>query len=88
MSTETYLLFFPLAGREVSLRVGPEVYMRKLKDCCMLSVSAMARVVETKQIFTKKDDVRLRKPHLSVKVLTGLLVAGWSDGCVGLRGFD
>ena len=66
----------PFAGKDVSVRAGPEVYQRKLKDCCMLSLSAMAKVVETKQIFTKKDDVRLRKPHLNIKVLALLLLAG------------
>ena len=65
------------AGKKQSLKVTPDDYAEKLKDGCMLSVSALAKVVETKQIFTKKDDTRLRKPHLSIKV------TGWVDGWVG-----
>ncbi|KAK7115372.1 hypothetical protein V1264_001249 [Littorina saxatilis] len=57
----------PGETKEVVLTVGPETYSRRLKDCCMLAVSVMARVKETDQVFTKKDDMRLRKPHLVIK---------------------
>ncbi|KAL8590514.1 hypothetical protein ACOMHN_010950 [Nucella lapillus] len=53
--------------KSVKVQVDPDVYHSKLKDCCMLSLSAMARVKETLQIYTKKDDTRLRKPHLNIK---------------------
>ncbi|XP_055892689.1 hemocyte protein-glutamine gamma-glutamyltransferase-like isoform X1 [Biomphalaria glabrata] len=42
-------------------------YDGKLKDCCMLDVTIWAVVQETEQYFTKKDDFRLRKPHLAIK---------------------
>ncbi|XP_059154439.1 hemocyte protein-glutamine gamma-glutamyltransferase-like [Physella acuta] len=45
-------------------------YDTKLKDGCMLDVTVWAVVEETDQYFTKKDDFRLRKPHLSVKAPT------------------
>ncbi|XP_059152311.1 annulin-like [Physella acuta] len=44
-----------------------EDYSRKLKDCAMLDVTIWAVVKETDQHFTKKDDYRLRKPHLVIK---------------------
>ena len=44
-------------------------YLNKLADHCMLHISCMAGVVETKQNYTDIDDFRLRKPHLVIKVL-------------------
>ena len=56
------------AAKEVTLRVGQSCYQPKLKDCCMLSVSVMAQVVETKQIFVQKECTTLTKPGLNVVV--------------------
>ncbi|XP_076469796.1 hemocyte protein-glutamine gamma-glutamyltransferase-like [Babylonia areolata] len=61
------LVLKPGERKAVSVKVSPDTYHSKLKDCCMLSLSAMARVKETKQIFTKKDDTRLTKPGLNIK---------------------
>ncbi|XP_070173443.1 hemocyte protein-glutamine gamma-glutamyltransferase-like [Littorina saxatilis] len=57
----------PGKNKEITLSVSQEQYGKLLKDCCMMSVSVVARVNETDQVFTKKDDMRLRKPHLEIK---------------------
>ncbi|KAL8593103.1 hypothetical protein ACOMHN_018029 [Nucella lapillus] len=49
---------------EVTVTEGD--YLDKLKDMCMLSLTVMAKVKETGQIFSKTDDARLRKPHLQI----------------------
>ncbi|KAH9495958.1 hypothetical protein Btru_013865, partial [Bulinus truncatus] len=56
-------------GEEKSYNVvaTQDDYDGKLKDCCMLDVTIWAVVQETEQCFTKKDDFRLRKPHLAIK---------------------
>ncbi|XP_076469989.1 hemocyte protein-glutamine gamma-glutamyltransferase-like, partial [Babylonia areolata] len=57
----------PGESKTVTVKVEPDSYLGQLKDCCMLSLSAMARVWETQQVFTRKDSIRLRKPHLAIK---------------------
>ena len=50
------------------MKVTCNEYDGKLKDCCMLDMSVWAVVKETNQHYTSKDDFRLRKPHLTIKV--------------------
>ncbi|KAK7115370.1 protein-glutamine gamma-glutamyltransferase K-like [Littorina saxatilis] len=59
----------PGETKQVDINVDPKVYIDKLKDGCMLGVSSMVRVSETNQVFTQKDSMRLRKPHLVIKAL-------------------
>ncbi|XP_059141210.1 hemocyte protein-glutamine gamma-glutamyltransferase-like [Physella acuta] len=55
-------------GKETThkLVVTLEEYESKLKDFYMLDVSVWAEVEETKQFFIKKQNYRLRKPHLKI----------------------
>lgn len=52
----------------VVVEIPVEDYNDKLTDHCHLKVACMCVVVETKQTFTDIDDLRLRKPHLNIKV--------------------
>ena len=59
---------FDSTGDTVSGTVCAKDYVDLLKDCCMLDVSVWVTVKETNQSFVSKDDFRLRKPHLVIKV--------------------
>ncbi|CAL1540114.1 unnamed protein product, partial [Lymnaea stagnalis] len=63
-------------GEEISQKLvaTQEDYVDKLKDGCMLDVTIWAVVKETDQHYTKKDDFRLRKPHLTVKAPSDAVV--------------
>ncbi|XP_041375414.1 protein-glutamine gamma-glutamyltransferase K-like [Gigantopelta aegis] len=52
----------------ITVKVDVDDYNDKLQDCCLMDITAFGRVDETKQIFTKTDELRLRKPHLTIKV--------------------
>jgi hypothetical protein len=43
-------------------------YLDKLTDHCICKISCMCLVEETKQTFANLDELRLRKPHLTIKV--------------------
>ncbi|CAG5134110.1 unnamed protein product, partial [Candidula unifasciata] len=49
------------------VEVKPDEYDGHLKDECMLDVSILAQVKQTRQTFAKKEDFMLRKPHLIAK---------------------
>ncbi|KAK6174756.1 hypothetical protein SNE40_017973 [Patella caerulea] len=60
------------AGRstEERMRVNYKDYSSKLKDMCMLKLTAMAKVQDTEQVFTTLEEFRLRKPDLTLKIPT------------------
>lgn len=57
----------PGQKKDVVVTVTARDYERHLKDGCMLSVSCLAKVTETEQIFVDIEEMRLRKPHLQIK---------------------
>ncbi|XP_067649518.1 annulin-like [Haliotis asinina] len=57
----------PQANTEIKMTVKAEDYQGNLKDMCMLQLTCMSRVVETRQAFTNMVDFRLCKPHLQIK---------------------
>lgn len=52
---------------EIKLTAKPEKYLECLADHCICRVSCMIGVKETRQIYTDLDELRLRKPHLTIK---------------------
>lgn len=50
-----------------AMKIEPSVYLSKLTDHCICKVSCMSVVKETKQTFADIEELRLRKPHLTIK---------------------
>ena len=50
------------------MNVKPEEYISKLVDMCLIKISSMVRVDETKQFHCESDDFRLLKPGIKVTV--------------------
>ncbi|XP_050397106.1 annulin [Patella vulgata] len=67
--TDTFQMFVQ-GGRatEQRMKVNYKDYSSKLKDMCMLKLTAMAKVQDTEQIFTTQGDFRLCKPDLTLKI--------------------
>ncbi|PVD21176.1 hypothetical protein C0Q70_19343 [Pomacea canaliculata] len=57
----------PGETKDILMTCHPQGYLKKLKDCCMFSVTAMTTVGETKQCFVNRTELRLRKPHINIK---------------------
>ncbi|XP_059179199.1 hemocyte protein-glutamine gamma-glutamyltransferase-like [Physella acuta] len=72
VKSETFKKKVIKPGEEISHKIVATQadYDTKLKDGCMLDVTVWAVVEETDQYFTKKDDFRLRKPHLAITAPT------------------
>ncbi|XP_060561323.1 hemocyte protein-glutamine gamma-glutamyltransferase-like isoform X2 [Ruditapes philippinarum] len=51
----------------IDVEVGVDEYLDKLTDHCICKISCMCLVEETKQTFANLDELRLRKPHLTIK---------------------
>ncbi|XP_060601328.1 annulin-like [Ruditapes philippinarum] len=54
-------------SKTIRAEVPVNDYLSKLTDGCMFGVSCMLMVHETKQTFVYNDDMRLRKPHLTIE---------------------
>lgn len=57
------------ANEEKSIDVNVEVtdYLDKLTDHCICQISCLCLVDETKQTFAETEELRLRKPHLTIQ---------------------
>lgn len=64
----TFNLYFYLTEKSVQLKVCVEDYQDKLMDHCVCRISCMGIVKETRQTFAELEELRLRKPHLTLKV--------------------
>ncbi|KAK6174749.1 hypothetical protein SNE40_017970 [Patella caerulea] len=53
---------------EQTMEVQVEDYRSKLKDMCMIKLTAIARVQETNQVLTLQKIFKLSKPSLTIKV--------------------
>ncbi|XP_045193132.2 protein-glutamine gamma-glutamyltransferase K-like [Mercenaria mercenaria] len=57
----------PKEEKCIDVDVEVNDYLEKLTDHCICKISCMCLVDETKQIFAETEELRLRKPHLSIK---------------------
>lgn len=53
----------------IDVEVEMKEYLDKLTDHCICMISCMCIVEETKQTFADMEELRLRKPHLQIKVM-------------------
>ncbi|KAK6174754.1 hypothetical protein SNE40_017972 [Patella caerulea] len=60
----------PEKSMEKTMRITFDEYRLKLKDMCMLKLSAMVKVQDTKQVFTTQKVIKLSKPSLTIKIPT------------------
>ncbi|XP_053402717.1 hemocyte protein-glutamine gamma-glutamyltransferase-like [Mercenaria mercenaria] len=57
----------PKEDKCIDVEVDVNDYLDKLTDHCMCKISCMCFVDETKQTFAEMEELRLRKPHLTIK---------------------
>ncbi|WAR13579.1 TGMH-like protein [Mya arenaria] len=57
----------PLEEKKLEFLVKAEDYLGSLVDHCLITISCVCVVKETRQHFVGRDELRLRKPHLTVK---------------------
>ncbi|XP_052816758.1 hemocyte protein-glutamine gamma-glutamyltransferase-like [Mya arenaria] len=53
--------------KEIDFKVDAGSYLENLVDHCMITISCVCVVQETRQHFIDRDELRLRKPTLTVK---------------------
>ncbi|XP_052816725.1 hemocyte protein-glutamine gamma-glutamyltransferase-like isoform X2 [Mya arenaria] len=57
----------PNKEKELEFKVDAEKYLEHLVDHCMITISCVCVVQETRQHLIDRDELRLRKPTLTVK---------------------
>ena len=72
-------------GEEIKLKSAANEYLEHLADHCICRISCMVGVKETKQTHTDLDEVRLRKPHLTIKVHNFIIIHKNFRKCFPLR---
>ena len=53
--------------------VSADMYLERLTDHCFFSVACSCMIEETEQTFADTVEVRLRKPHLIIEVISPVL---------------
>ena len=61
-------LLCTLTEQKIPIKVSADEYIDKLTDHCICRISCMAMVKETRQAFAGLEELRLRKPHLTLTV--------------------
>ncbi|CAH1779161.1 unnamed protein product [Owenia fusiformis] len=56
------------------LNINPTDYLDKLVDMAMMRMHALARVVETNQVYCEVDDFRLKKPDIIITAPESVVV--------------